>query len=601
MFPRARFDDHSASHEHAFALTGLQDTVVAGRLDEVLPALRRVEEASRAGMWACGFVAYEAAGAFDAGLATVDRQPGDPFAELPLVWFAIFEQREPFEPLAPRPGGPPRYNMSAWRPDVTRDEYYEAIARIKQHLVDGDTNQVNHTFRLRAAFAGDPDELYRDIALAQRGAYSGNFDLGRYRVLSASPECFFRVEDGTIRTRPMKGTIRRGRWPGEDDEMARRLAESDKDMAENLMIVDLLRSDLGRIARTGTVRADELFAIERFETLWQMTSGVSAELDADASLVDVFGALFPSASVTGTPKRRTMEIITSLEGSPRGVYAGAFGYIAPMADGGVDAEFNVAIRTVTIDLEEGVAEYGVGGGITWGSTAGSEYEEAKLKARLLVERRPEFDLLETMRWTERDGFVLIDRHMARLAATARYFGFAIDPDLVLEVLEKELDGATGEQYVRMTLARGGELFVERPSPLLEPFCSEPPGAATLHVAVAERPIHSESVFLFHKTTNRKAYDIRAAEHPIADDVILVNERGEITELTTASLMVEIGGEWWTPGLDSGCLPGVYRDELLEEGVCRERAISRRDLADAGRLAAVNSVRGWRKVELLGPP
>jgi para-aminobenzoate synthetase / 4-amino-4-deoxychorismate lyase len=599
MFPCARFDDHTPAREHAFALRGLQETIIARRLDEVVPALKRVEEASRGGLWAGGYVAYEAAEAFDPMLVTMARDPSDPFAHLPLVWFGIFERREAHEALVPRPSGPPRYNVSSWRADVTQDEYYDSIAKIKHQLAEGDTYQVNHTFRLRAAFSGDPNEFYRDIVLAQRSAYSGSFDLGRYRVLSASPERFFKVEDGMISTRPMKGTIRRGRWPAEDAVLARQLEDSDKDMAENLMIVDLLRNDLGRIAKPGTVAADELLSIERFETLWHLTSTVTAELVGGTGLVDVFGALFPSGSVTGAPKRRTMEIIRSLEASPRGVYTGAFGYVAPWSPGGLLAEFNVAIRTVTIDLEEGVAEYGVGGGITWGSTPGSEFEEANLKARLLVERRPDFDLLETMRWEDPHGIGLIDRHMDRLTASADYFGFTLDRDLVVEAVEKELAGTVGDRLVRMTVARGGEVFVEHPTtPLFEPFCAEPPGKSTLHVGVADRSVHSDDVFLFHKTTNRKAYEVRASEHPVADDVILVNERGEVTELTTASLMVRFGTEWWTPRLDSGCLPGVYRQELVDSGICKVRLISRHELAEADELAAVNSVRGWRRLALL---
>ena len=455
---------------------------------------------------------------------------------------------------------------------------------------------MNHTFRLHAAFAGDPWELYRDLVLAQRGGYAVWLDTGRYHVASASPELFFSIEDRTIATKPMKGTIGRGRWPAEDLALAERLVASEKDQAENLMIVDLLRNDLGRVAEFGSVRAERLLDLERYETLWTLTSEITARLRDDVDIPDVFAALFPSGSVTGAPKPATMEIIADLEHSARGVYCGAVGYIGPATDG-LDAQFNVAIRTVVVDTDEGIAEYGVGGGITWDSDASNEYEEARTKARLLVERRPDFDLFETMRWEPSHGYVLLDGHLRRLAASAAYFGFVFDRDHVVELLEKIVSTVDRPMRVRVGLGRHGSVSVEIDEHLLEPFHESPAGPA-VRVAVAPPQIDPEDVFLFHKTTRRRVYEMQREEHPFAEDVLLVNRRGELTESTIANVAVRFGDEWHTPHLDSGLLPGVYRESLLTSGVLHERIIRRDELFDADAVALVNSVRGWRPVVIV---
>ena len=275
-------------------------------------------------------------------------------------------------------------------------------------IASGDTYQVNHTFRLGATFKGDAFEFYRDLALAQRGGYCAFLDTGRHVIASASPERFFRIAGKHITVKPMKGTIRRGRWPAEDAAFAQRLRASAKDQAENIMIVDLMRNDLGRIARFGSVSADRLLELERFLTVWQLTSEISAELRVGVGLRNVFAAVFPSGSVTGAPKRRTMEIISGLESSSRGVYCGAIGYVAPARSGGLEATFNVAIRTAVLDTHNGRVEYGVGGGITWDSDPDSEYREANLKADILRRPRLPDALLETLRWSEDSRFWLLD-------------------------------------------------------------------------------------------------------------------------------------------------------------------------------------------------
>ncbi len=587
--PRARFDDMTSGREHSFELVGLEEVVVAHSADHVADVLRRVERATDAGQWAAGFVSYEAAPGLDRALAVAPETRG----AIPAAWFGIFRSRIAVEQLAPRAVSPAPYHMSAWRAMVDRRAHAAAIGRIRDHIADGDTYQVNYTFRLTAAFSGDPFELYHDMVLAQRGAFGVYLDTGRYCIASASPELFFARGDGRIELRPMKGTIPRGRWPEEDEAKAQALTGSAKDRAENLMIVDLLRNDVGRVAEFGTVRVDDLFALERYETVWQLTSRISAEVPDDVGLVDVFAAVFPSGSVTGAPKPRTMEIITELETSPRGVYCGAVGCVAPRDEGGRRATFNVAIRTATVDCDEGTATYGVGGGITWDSDSEGEYEEARAKARVLGERRPEFSLLETLRWDPGEGYALLDRHLERLAASAAYFGFPLNHLAVAAALQRQVNGATVPHRVRLVVGRDASIDVAA-GPLAAPFHhAMDPGADPVWYMVDDVPINSGDVFMFHKTTRRYAYDQRLKRHPAADEVLMINERGEITEFTTGNVVVEIDGTWRTPPVAAGLLGGVFRAHLIAAGGVVEDVVTRRDLARATQVAFVNSVRGWR--------
>ena len=595
MFPCARFDDLSPGAERSFALRGLQEEVVARTVDDVVPALERIRDLTGRGLWAGGYVGYEAAPAFDSSLKVRSRMLGDPFHQLPVLWFGLYKRREEVPALEPRQVHPASYHVSAWTPTTDQADYEAAIARIREHIAGGDTYQVNHTFRLRAAFSGDPFELYRDLMLAQRGAYGACFDAGRYRVVSASPERFFRINDGRIVVRPMKGTSRRGRWLDEDERLGAELLGSEKDRAENLMIVDLLRNDLGRVAEFGSVSVDQLLDLERYETVWQLTSQISAELRGDSDVVDVFRSLFPSGSVTGAPKASTMEIISELEHTPRGVYCGAVGYMAPPGAPGPDADFNVAIRTVVIDQDEGLAEYGVGGGITWDSVSTAEYEEARLKSALLVERRPDFDLIETLRWDATHGYWWLDEHMERLAASAAYFGFTFDEAALRQSLEVAVRDEGGARMVRTTLARTGVREVAVVPGQLE----EMDHGGPVRLAVDGEPVSSQNVFLFHKTTRRTAYEAAAARYPDADDVVLVNERSEITETTTANIAVRIGDQWWTPPIGAGLLAGVYRRVLLEKGTIAERTLTVGDLEAADEIAVINSVRGWRTATVVG--
>lgn len=587
---RARFDDLTPGSHRSFEFEDSAGTIVAHLPADVAPALEAVEEAVAEGLWAAGFVAYEAAAGLDPALTVVARDPADPLADLPLLCFGVFRERAEVSSLADSPAEGARYDLSGWASAIDRTAYGDAVARIRRHIEAGDTYQVNFTFRLRAAFGGEPSLLYRDLALAQGGAYNALLDMGRYHVACATPELFFRIDGDHLTTRPMKGTARRGRWSEEDRAAAAALAASEKEQAENLMIVDLIRNDLGRIAEFGTVEVERLFEVERYPTVWQLTSTVGGRLAPGVSLEEVFRALFPCGSVTGAPKARTMEIITALESEPRGAYCGAVGYLAPPGVPGPRARFGVAIRTVTIDGDEGLAEYGVGGGITWGSSPVGEFGEAWAKALVLTERHPSVGLLETLRFEPGSGYAWPQRHLDRMQASAEYFDISFDRSAAETTLAVVADGLDAPCRVRLRCDALGGLSASVAE--LPPVAVEP-----ARVVVDAEPISSQNRLLFHKTTQRREYDRRAERHPDADEVLLVNERGEVTEATTANLVVRLQGRWYTPPLESGCLPGIYRQVLLEEGEVAEAVISLDTLRRAEAVALVNSVRLWRPAVL----
>jgi para-aminobenzoate synthetase/4-amino-4-deoxychorismate lyase len=585
----ARFDDLVAGAERAFRLAEPVGVIEARRPSEVAGAIDAAGSAAARGLWAAGFVAYEAAPGLDPELSVHVRAPDDPFAELPLAWFALFERKEDLPPLEPGRLDPSGSAGSPWRPSVDRATYDAAVERIRELIAAGHTYQVNHTIRLRAMIQGDERGFYRDLCLAQRGGYAAFLDLGRYRVLSASPELFFRIDGERITTRPMKGTAPRGRWLAEDEEIAARLVASSKDRAENAMIVDLLRNDLGRLCRTGSVEVARMLEAERFETVWQLTSTIEGDLRPEITLLDTFRALFPSGSVTGAPKVRTTRIIADLEDSARGPYCGAIGYLAPAGSGEPRASFNVAIRTVVLDAQTRTAEYGVGGGITHDSSASGEYEEIVAKARVLTDVRPAFELFESLAHVPAEGFRHLDEHLERLAGSAGYFGFRFEPEAAAAALKRAVAEVTGPSVVRLALARDGGLSTD--------VRDLPPANDAVRVALDDEPVDPSDVWLFHKTTRRASYERRRGRRPDVDDVLLVNDRGEVTESTIANLAVRLDGVWVTPPVDAGLLPGTYRNVLLGEGRMTERPVTVDELRGAGELALVSSVRGWRPAAL----
>lgn len=561
-----------------WSLAGRTRRLTARRPADVSRVLRAAEEAAEGGNHVAGFLAYEAAEAF--GLAC-----HPPVAGLPLAAFIVAERIEPFDPERLRVAAQDAPEID-WHPEVTRDAYGGAVRRVRQHLERGESYQVNLTFPLSAPFRGDPFALFGRLARAQRSTCAAYLDFGRFVVCSSSPELFFRREGDMVTMRPMKGTAVRGRTLVEDGQRAAALHRSVKERAENLMIVDMVRNDLGRIAKIGSVAVPELFRVERFPTVLQMTSTVVAE--TDVSLTDLFAATFPCASVTGAPKVRTAQLIRELEPGPRGVYTGAVGYVGP----GRRAQFAVAIRTATIDRERQMATYNVGSGIVWDSRPEREWIECIAKARVLESDVEPIALIETLKWDPVDGFALLERHLRRQAASARYFGIPYDREQVRQALGAAVCGESALR-VRLLVGEDGSCSVEA-VPLL------PNGDSPVRVGLAQHPVDARDPYLFHKTTRRDVYSLARASRPDCDQVILWNGDGMVTETDIANLAVQRDGRWVTPLARAGLLLGTMRAELLGRGQIVEGDVSVRDLNGAAGLAVFNSVRGWQAAELVMP-
>jgi para-aminobenzoate synthetase/4-amino-4-deoxychorismate lyase len=560
-----------------------REIVRADHPEEVLPAVERIERrVDEDGLHAAGFLAYEAAGAFDAAL-TVPESCGTP-----LLWFGLYDDCR--EIALPARGGSPLPPIGAWTASMAPERHRAAVERVRDYIRAGDTYQVNVTYRLRASFEAEPWPFFLRLMGSAPPPFAAFLQTEDWAIASASPELFFDLHGDRIGSRPMKGTAARGRTQTEDRAQARLLAASSKDRAENLMIVDMVRNDLGRIAVTGTVAVDELFRIEKYPTVWQMTSKVSAR--TDAGLTEILRAVFPPASITGAPKARTMEIIAELETSPRGVYTGAIGFVAP----GRRMQFNVAIRTAWIDRRRRTAEYGVGGGIVWDSRPESELEECRTKARVLTHPPAPFALLETLLWTPEEGYLLLDRHMERLAGSAEYFEFRVDASTVRAELAARARAFPPRPHrVRLLAARDGDLDIEAS------LVGTSGGAGPRRVGLAAAPVDASDPFLYHKTTNRRVYDDALAGCPGVDDVILWNRKGEVTESCIANVVVEVGGKLYTPPVECGLLAGTYRARMLEEGRVEERVIAIGELRRSPRVLLVNSVRGEMEARLVAAP
>lgn len=550
---------------------------------QVPDIILKAQQAAARGQWAVVMLSYEAAPAFDPALAA---HPGNGF---PLALVAIYNEAESRPVIAHIPSVTllPEMNVEPWIAQTSREEYARAIAHIRDYIAAGDAYQVNYTIPLVRSFSGDPEAWYRRLCSAQGAGYCAYMDLGRYIVISISPELFFERRGDRLITRPMKGTIARGRWEAEDLLRAGELAGSEKNLAENLMIVDLLRNDLGRVAVPGSVGVPELFAVERYETLWQMTSTVEATCRTGTQLVDLLRALFPCGSITGAPKVRATQVIHEIEAGPRGVYTGAIGFVRP----GGDCVFNVAIRTIVLDRETGVAKFGAGGGITADSTVDGEYDECLLKASFLDFHRPDFELLETMLLEDGEWF-LLERHLARAAASARFLGFAWDESAVRKRLFRtRAQHCAGRWRVRCLFERGGGVRIK---------ASQLPDEAkrVLRAGFAAEPVDSRDVFLYHKTTHREVYERALRSRPDCDDVLLWNERGEVTESALANLVIEDEEGMWTPGREAGLLAGTFRDELIANGQLRERVILRAEMSRERSFWLINSVRRWMTAALV---
>ena len=551
---------------------------------EIVSILGHIEkEVEAKKIYAAGFLAYEAGAAFDPAFSF---RPGGDF---PLLWFGLFKEAEPFTTSS---GRCPSSWSPVWQSSVTEKDYKKAIQSIKSYIVQGETYQVNYTYRLRAPFAGGALPYFLQIAGSSNIPYAAFVDTDRYAVCSFSPELFFNLTGDLITSKPMKGTMPRGLLYEDDLANSQQLYSSEKNRAENIMIVDMVRNDFGRIAAPGTVAVSSLYDVEKFDTVWQMTSTVQA--NTSAPLAQIFQAIFPPASITGAPKVRTTQIIAELEKSPRRIYTGSIGFLAP----GRKAQFNVAIRTILIDKVCNEAEYGVGGGIVWDSVDTAEYDECAVKAKVVRAPTVDFELLETMLWTPnenlpaaRHGYFLLDLHVARIKASAAYFSFPFEE----ESLKKKLSSLASDlppvaHRVRLLLNREGNIICEAKA-------IQNPDKTELSVCLAKHPVASDNVFLYHKTTNRQVYEKAKALRPGYDEVILWNEKGEVTEFCVGNIVVKMKGEILTPPVKCGLLPGTFRQWLLKKGFVKERVITLEMLELCEKVYLCNSVRKMQEVRV----
>jgi para-aminobenzoate synthetase/4-amino-4-deoxychorismate lyase len=547
-------------------------------LDEVIPLLRRAEAAATDGMWVALALSYEAAPAFDRAF---DVKPS---SEFPLAWMGVFDKRSSADcnSIPDRP-----FLISDWEPQLDTRQYRRAIDSIRDYIEKGDTYQINLTFPLRGHVVGDSFSCFRSIGESQGAAYSAYLNIGSHKILSFSPELFVERHGHRLIARPMKGTLSRGRWLEEDNERALQLTASVKDRAENVMIVDLMRSDLGKVAVTGSVEVPELFAVERISRVLQMTSTVTAIQKPEVDLIDLLRAVFPCGSVTGAPKARSMAIINELEDHPRGIYTGTIGMLCPNGD----AVFSVPIRTLAVDSKDGAATFSVGGAVTWDSTPDGEYEECCLKARFLTDPWAQFELLETIALTNGE-YALLDRHLSRAHDSARYFGFRWNEAAVLNALEEVRESRqVGRWRVRLTIGRDAE-------PRVEAILLGESRSVLLAAKFATRAIDDRDPLVFHKTTSRSRYELELERCQPCDDVIFWNSRGEVTESTIANVVVYSEGKYWTPPREAGLLAGTLRADLIARGELLERTITKEELAKAESFALINSVRGWMSARLV---
>lgn len=550
-----------------------RQTLVAHSPAQVRPLLEAVHALARQGHWCVGYLRYEAAAAFDPALAV---HQGDG----PLAWFGVHEATQAW-PEA-RTGGTA---VAQWHAGLLRSAFDFGLTEIHRAIANGELYQLNYTAQLSGVLRGDPRDLFMALRQAQPGGYAALIDTGIEQVLSVSPELFFDWNGECILVRPMKGTAPRGATPEDDAMLAAQLGASVKERAENVMIVDLIRNDLSRVAQPFSVRVPHLFRLEALPSVWQMTSDVEARTRPGSTLVDVFAALFPCGSVTGAPKVRAMQMIKSLEPGPRGVYCGAVGVVRP----GGAATFNVAIRTVTV--QGGVARCGIGSGITADATAEGEWQEWRHKRVFLERASQPFELLETL--ALQDGVVRdAPAHLARLARAATHFGYPWDAARVEAGLRQLTEvHRQGLWRLRLRLDAGGQVQTEACAMEVTPT----PVKLALALTAFEE---AGSEFVRFKTTRRAHYDAFAPSVPGVFDTLLWNRHGELTECTFGNVAVRLDGVWVTPPLRCGLLDGIGRARYLREGRLVEAVVRVEDLPRASGLAFVNSLRGWNDAVLV---
>ena len=581
------------------------EIITASSIAEIEPAFGLMEAAIARGDHLAGYMTYELGLALEPKLAGRLKEP------VPLLWFGAFRERQRVShaeitsfldsasPALTTTGktttGTTASNANLTiTPSQSYNSYLNNFNKVKANIAAGDIYQLNLTFKADITNAVNPLDLYARMRRAQPVAFGSLIMTGDRTILSASPELFVESRDGWLETRPMKGTLKRG--PRLEEEMAEQtvLASDEKSRAENLMIVDLMRNDLSRIAEPGTVSVEDLFKVETYRSLHQMISVIRARQNPAIGFFDQMRALLPPGSITGAPKIRAMELINELEQKPRGLYTGAIGFLSPKRD----YVFNVAIRTIELDAD-GSGEIGIGSGLVHDSKARDEYDECLLKMKFLEAETPDFQLIETIGYFPGEGLVLLDEHMQRLQSSARYFNYQLDQDRLVTDLTLLTDQAAKPLRIRILLNESGATTIT-PVEISRPLPTD-----RWNITVAKTPMHSENPYLYHKTTHRAFYDdarFAAQKERRSDtvhEVIFINERGEITEGSFTNIFIDDqSGPLKTPPVSAGLLPGTLRASLLKVGKATEARLTITDLENAEKIYVGNSVRGLIRARLV---
>ena len=589
LLETAHFDKRNY---RSFIFNSFQDILTLNLNDNLNSFFKRIDDYLKKGFWLAGYFSYEFGYLLEQKLYPLVPKG----LSLPLAWLGVFKNpvvvnHREYNPISGEKNIKATYQIKNLQSNITEKEYNNVIKKIKNYIQEGQTYQVNFTFKLKFDFEGDPVNLYLNLRRVQPTSYMAFINTGKDFILSFSPELFFHINQGIITTKPMKGTLSRGRFLDEDGLRENLLHKSVKNRAENLMIVDLLRNDLGRVAKKGTVIVKKLFSIEKYLTVLQMTSTIEANLKRNASLKNILSALFPSGSVTGAPKIRTMQIIRELEREPRNVYTGAIGYISPHHE----VCFNVAIRTIHID-KRNKGSLGIGGGIVYDSIDKKEYKEAILKAHFLVKKFPNVSLIETIRWQQKGGYYLIDLHLERLKKSCEYFNIPCNSKKInqkLLILERIFNHDLVYK-VRLLIDSEGRIRLEYwPLEII---------TLPLSAKVSSKRVDSKDIYLYHKTTNRYSYE-KERKNAIKEgflEVIFTNQKGQLTEGSFTNIFLLQANTLYTPSLECGLLKGVLREHFLRSKSAREKVLYPQDILKAEKVYLGNSVRGLMEANISLP-
>jgi len=565
------------------------EIITAYNSDDIIPEIKKAEEMINSGLKGFALINYETGYLLEKKLAKYFNR-----SQSPLLYFYLFDENNCKHFLSSsirfvKDDFKKSFSIKNYALNTSLEEYTSAIERIKNYIAAGDTYQVNYTLKGKFDFEGEIHSLFLNLLFNQSARYTALINRGDDFIISFSPELFFDLRNKVITTKPMKGTARRGVTHGGDETQKFVLTHSEKEKAENLMIVDLLRNDIGRISKFGSVKVENLFDVEKYESLLQMVSTVSGELNDDVDLAGIIKNIFPCGSITGAPKIRTMEIIKELEKEGRGIYTGAIGLLDK-----VGTTFNVAIRTVVINKKTGKGEIGIGGGIVWDSDAQKEYDEALLKSRFLTSPAGYFKIFETM-LVKKNQVIFINEHIERLKNAASFFLFKFDEEKIIsEILIniESIDGRKDYRY-RLSLTKWGELIHQVNE--YKKFDSE------VKVIISSVQVNSQSQYLYFKTTNRQLYESEYARYLLMGffDVLFFNEKGELTEGAITNIFVKIGEEIFTPPSKCGLLTGIYRNYYIDtHSNIQRKIISLEDLYNADEIILTNSLRSEIKVDVL---